>query len=46
MALAIAATRAKEPVIIEEPLAVEKSYPKFFEDYISLGGNIIEFNNR
>lgn len=46
MALAIAATRAKEAVIIEEPLAIEKSYPKFFEDYISLGGNIVEFNNR
>lgn len=46
MALAIAATRAKKPVIIENPLAVEKSYPKFFKDYILLGGNIVEFNNR
>lgn len=40
MALAIAATRCENPVIIEEADAVSKSYPDFFKDYINLGGVI------
>lgn len=38
MALAIAATRAKGEVIINNPNAIEKSYPNFFKDYTKLGG--------
>jgi 3-phosphoshikimate 1-carboxyvinyltransferase len=40
MALAIAATRCENPVIIEEADAVSKSYPDFYKDYINLGGVI------
>lgn len=40
MAMAIAATRAEGPIGIRKPSAVMKSYPKFFEDYIQLGGEI------
>lgn len=46
MALAIAATRATEDVIINNPSAVEKSYPNFFKDYFKLGGEFDEFNYR
>lgn len=46
MALAIAATRAKGDVIINNPSAVEKSYPNFFKDYFKLGGKCDEFNYR
>ncbi len=46
MALAMAATRASDNVVIESPMAIEKSYPKFFNDYIKLGGDLVEFNNR
>lgn len=46
MALAIAATRAKGDVIINNPSAVEKSYPNFFKDYFKLGGECDEFNYR
>lgn len=46
MALAIAATRAKGNVIINNPMAIEKSYPNFFKDYIKLGGECDEFNYR
>lgn len=38
MAMAIAATVALGPVIIEGAEAVNKSYPGFFEDFIKLGG--------
>lgn len=38
MSAAIAATVCKEPVIIRNAQAVEKSYPDFFRDYINLGG--------
>ncbi len=38
MAAAIAASVCKEPVIIKGFEAVNKSYPTFFDDYISLGG--------
>lgn len=46
MALAIAATRATEDVIINDPSAVEKSYPNFFKDYFKLGGEFDEFHYR
>ncbi|MEG2017243.1 MAG: 3-phosphoshikimate 1-carboxyvinyltransferase [Clostridium sp.] len=38
MALAIAATRASGDIVINDPMAIEKSYPNFFEDYKKLGG--------
>lgn len=38
MSLAIASTIAEEPCIIEGAECVKKSYPKFFEDFESLGG--------
>lgn len=41
MAIAIAATRAEGPIGLKDHLAVNKSYPKFFEDYVQLGGEII-----
>ena len=46
MALAIAATRAKGEVIINNPSAVEKSYPNFFKDYVKLGGECDGLNHR
>ena len=39
MMLAIAATRAEGPVVIEDWECVSKSYPNLFEDYIMLGGS-------
>ncbi|MEA4847901.1 MAG: 3-phosphoshikimate 1-carboxyvinyltransferase [Clostridiaceae bacterium] len=42
MALAIAATRCKEPVIIDGASSVKKSYPDFWGHYKALGGNINE----
>jgi 3-phosphoshikimate 1-carboxyvinyltransferase len=44
MALAIAATKCIEPVIIRNSSAVHKSYPDFFEDYKMLGGILLERN--
>lgn len=44
MALAIAATKCIEPVIIRSSNAVHKSYPNFFEDYKMLGGILLERN--
>jgi len=38
MALAIAATRADGEVIVEGAESVRKSYPSFWEHYLSLGG--------
>ena len=38
MSLAIASTRANEPVIINGAECVSKSYPHFFEDFKALGG--------
>lgn len=40
MMLAIAASRCKQPLIIDNMECVEKSYPSFWEDYQSLGGII------
>lgn len=42
MALAIAATRCKEPVVISNASSVNKSYPDFWEHYKALGGRIYE----
>lgn len=39
MAAAVAAIRCRGPVEIKDAGAVEKSYPRFFEDYKALGGN-------
>lgn len=38
MALSIASIRCKNPVIINGSDSVEKSYPDFFKDFLSLGG--------
>ncbi|MDT8716372.1 3-phosphoshikimate 1-carboxyvinyltransferase [Clostridium sp. 19966] len=40
MAMSIAALRCKDSVKISNYKAVNKSYPNFFEDYKSIGGNI------
>lgn len=40
MALAIAATRCTEPVTVDGAECVKKSYPDFWKDYASLGGDI------
>ena len=45
MSAAIAATVCTEPVTILEAECVEKSYPRFWEEYARLGGNY-EFNLR
>jgi 3-phosphoshikimate 1-carboxyvinyltransferase len=42
MALAIAALGAEGRVVIEEAECVAKSYPRFFEDFASLGGRLDE----
>jgi 3-phosphoshikimate 1-carboxyvinyltransferase len=44
MALAIAATKCQEPVIISNASCVNKSYPNFWEHYKALGGRINERN--
>jgi 3-phosphoshikimate 1-carboxyvinyltransferase len=44
MALAIAATKCEEPVVIHNSNAVDKSYPNFFDDYKMLGGILLEWN--
>lgn len=40
MSMAIAASVCQAPVIIRGAQAIEKSYPRFFEDYQQLGGNV------
>ena len=42
MMLAIAASRASEPLELAEAEAVNKSYPEFWADYVRLGGKIEE----
>lgn len=44
MALAIAAICCEEPLIITDSEAIGKSYPTFFSDYLSLGGDFNEWN--
>ncbi|HHY13268.1 MAG TPA: 3-phosphoshikimate 1-carboxyvinyltransferase, partial [Thermoanaerobacterales bacterium] len=46
MALAIASMRCKNPVIIKNSDAVNKSYPGFWNDFVKLGGEIFEFDYR
>jgi len=38
MSLAVAAARTREGVTLYDPWCVDKSYPGFFRDYVSLGG--------
>ncbi|MBQ7043493.1 MAG: 3-phosphoshikimate 1-carboxyvinyltransferase [Clostridia bacterium] len=40
MSAAVAAAKCENPVIITGAQAVNKSYPEFFNEYISLGGKI------
>ncbi len=44
MSLAIAATRCTGDIVLEDYEAVNKSYPDFWNDYISLGGKVDELN--
>ncbi|MCQ1531302.1 3-phosphoshikimate 1-carboxyvinyltransferase [Lutispora saccharofermentans] len=44
MSLAIASTRCKDAVTIRNSHAVKKSYPGFWNDFKSLGGNADEWN--
>jgi len=40
MAAAVAALKATGPIVIEEAEAINKSYPAFYNDVISLGATI------
>lgn len=40
MAMAIASLVSENPIIIEDAEAINKSYPTFFDDFKSLGGDI------
>lgn len=42
MSLAIAATRCEQPIYLENPDCVNKSYPNFWEDYYQICGQIEE----
>ena len=42
MTAAVASIAAKESIIIKESESVKKSYPKFFEDFVALGGIKVE----
>lgn len=44
MSLAIAATKCSNEIILDDYQAVNKSYPDFWNDYISLGGAINELH--
>ena len=44
MTLAIASTRCEEPIVIKDYECIAKSYPKFFEDFKALGGNVHGWN--
>lgn len=44
MSLAIAATKCINEIILEDYQAVNKSYPDFWNDYISLGGTVNELH--
>lgn len=44
MAASIAALRCKNPVRVDGYNAINKSYPKYFKDYLSLGGEIDELD--
>jgi len=40
MAMAVASSRCQNPIFIKNPMAVTKSYPHFYEDFKSLGGQL------
>lgn len=42
MAFSIASIKCRKNIIIENKEAINKSYPNFFQDFKSLGGDIIE----
>jgi 3-phosphoshikimate 1-carboxyvinyltransferase len=44
MALSVASIKCTEPVIITNSDSVKKSYPKFFDDFKSLGGEVNEWS--
>lgn len=44
MSIAVAATRATEPIIIKNAECVSKSYPQFWEDYKKTGGIVDVIN--
>ena len=44
MTLAIASTRCEEPIVIKDYKCIAKSYPRFFDDFRTLGGDIHEWN--
>ena len=44
MTLAIASTRCEEPIVIKDYECIAKSYPNFFEDFKTLGGDVHEWN--
>lgn len=45
MALAIAATKCKNNIVLEDYESVTKSYPNFWNDYVKLGGKLSEKKN-
>lgn len=45
MSLAVASTCLSQPCIIENAQAINKSYPSFFEDFISIGGKVEYLND-
>ena len=45
MMIAILATRLDQDIFLSGYECVNKSYPKFFEDYISLGGEVNVIDN-
>ncbi|MGV8153501.1 MAG: 3-phosphoshikimate 1-carboxyvinyltransferase [Alkaliphilus sp.] len=44
MALSVASIKCENPIILNNPKVVEKSYPNFFDDFRRLGGVINERN--
>lgn len=44
MALAIASIKCTEPLILENFDVIKKSYPEFYKDFITLGGNVYEWS--
>ncbi|MGL4773499.1 MAG: 3-phosphoshikimate 1-carboxyvinyltransferase [Clostridium sp.] len=44
MMLAIMATRCRFPIVIKDYECVSKSYPNFFKDFVSLGGEANEWS--
>ena len=40
MSMAVASLRCDQPVLIRDPLCVNKSYPDFYQDFIKTGGKV------